>query len=85
MQERGVTDFNAVETSGFSQRSFYVRGTAGVRSTHGSFATAYFQAMRGQVFRADPGKEDVILRIASAYEAASRRRVSPPACGPLRN
>jgi amidase len=35
------------------------------------------------VFRAEPGKEDVILRIASAYEAASRRRVPPPAFGPL--
>ncbi|MGQ0751973.1 MAG: amidase family protein [Betaproteobacteria bacterium] len=30
------------------------------------------------VFRAEPGKEDVVLRIASAYEAASRRRVPPP-------
>ena len=36
------------------------------------------------VFRADPGREDVILRIASAYEAASRRRIPPPAFGPLR-
>ena len=35
------------------------------------------------VFRADPGREDVILRIASAYEAASQRRISPPAFGPL--
>ncbi|MGZ8263832.1 MAG: amidase family protein [Burkholderiales bacterium] len=31
------------------------------------------------VFRAEPGKEDVLLRIASAYEAASKRRVPPPA------
>jgi amidase len=31
------------------------------------------------VFRCEPGKEDIILRIASAYEAASRRRVPPPA------
>jgi hypothetical protein len=31
------------------------------------------------VFRADPGKEDVILRAASAYEAASKRRIPPPA------
>jgi len=31
------------------------------------------------VFRCEPGKEDVILKIASAYEAASRRRVPPPA------
>ncbi|HLJ24930.1 MAG TPA: amidase family protein [Candidatus Acidoferrales bacterium] len=35
------------------------------------------------VFRAEPGKEDVILKIASAYEAASKRRVPPPAFGPL--
>ena len=31
------------------------------------------------VFRAEPGKEDVLLKIASAYEAASKRRVPPPA------
>jgi amidase len=36
------------------------------------------------VFRAEPGKEDVLLRIASAYEAASMRRVPPPAFGPLK-
>ena len=36
------------------------------------------------VFRAEPGKEDVLLKVASAYEAASRRRVPPPAFGPLR-
>ena len=35
------------------------------------------------VFRAEPGKEDLVLRIASAYEAASQRRVPPPAFGPL--
>ena len=35
------------------------------------------------VFRAEPGKEDVLLQIASAYEAASRRRIPPPAFGPL--
>jgi Asp-tRNA(Asn)/Glu-tRNA(Gln) amidotransferase A subunit family amidase len=35
------------------------------------------------VFRCEPGREDVVLRIASAYEAASRRRVPPPAFGPL--
>ncbi len=35
------------------------------------------------VFRAEPGKEDVILKIASAYEAASKRRVPPPDFGPL--
>lgn len=35
------------------------------------------------VFRAEPGKEDVLVKIASAYEAASQRRVPPPAFGPL--
>ena len=35
------------------------------------------------VFRAEPGMEDVILKVASAYEAASKRRVPPPAFGPL--
>ena len=35
------------------------------------------------VFRAEPGREDILLRIASAYEAASRRRIPPPAFGPL--
>ena len=35
------------------------------------------------VFRAEPGREDVVLRIASAYEAASKRRVPPPAFGPV--
>jgi amidase len=35
------------------------------------------------VFRAEPGKEDIVLKIASAYEAASGRRVPPPAFGPL--
>ena len=35
------------------------------------------------VFRAEPGKEDVVLRIASAYEAASERRIPPPAFGAL--
>ena len=34
------------------------------------------------VFRAEPGREDVVLKIASAYEAASRRRVPPPAFPP---
>lgn len=33
------------------------------------------------VFRCEPGKEDIILKIASAYEAASKRRVPPPASG----
>jgi Asp-tRNA(Asn)/Glu-tRNA(Gln) amidotransferase A subunit family amidase len=35
------------------------------------------------VFRAEPGREDVLLEIASAYEAASHRRIPPPAFGPL--
>jgi amidase len=35
------------------------------------------------VFRAEPGREDVLLQIASAYEAASRRRIPPPDFGPL--
>jgi amidase len=35
------------------------------------------------VFRAEPGKEDVILKIASAYETSSKRRVPPPAFKPL--
>jgi Asp-tRNA(Asn)/Glu-tRNA(Gln) amidotransferase A subunit family amidase len=35
------------------------------------------------VFRCEPGKEDIILKIASAYEAASKRRVPPPAFGLL--
>ncbi len=35
------------------------------------------------VFRAEPGREDAVLKIASAYEAASRRRVPPPGFGPL--
>jgi Asp-tRNA(Asn)/Glu-tRNA(Gln) amidotransferase A subunit family amidase len=36
------------------------------------------------VFRAEPGKEDVVLKIAASYEAASKRRVPPPAFGALR-
>ncbi|MBV8168832.1 MAG: amidase, partial [Alphaproteobacteria bacterium] len=35
------------------------------------------------VFRAEPGREDTLLRIASTYEAASKRRIPPPAFGPL--
>jgi hypothetical protein len=35
------------------------------------------------VFRAEPGKEDVLLGIAAAYEAASQRRAPPPAFGQL--
>jgi amidase len=34
------------------------------------------------VFRAEPGKEDVLLTVASAYEAASKRRIPPPAFHP---
>ena len=30
------------------------------------------------VFRSEPGKEDLTLKVASAYQAASKRRVSPP-------
>jgi Asp-tRNA(Asn)/Glu-tRNA(Gln) amidotransferase A subunit family amidase len=35
------------------------------------------------VFRAEPGREDVVLKIASAYEVASRRRIPSPAFPPL--
>ncbi|MDB5553564.1 MAG: amidase, Asp-tRNAAsn/Glu-tRNAGln amidotransferase subunit [Rhizobium sp.] len=35
------------------------------------------------VFRCDPGREDVILKVASAYEAATHRRVPPPSFGPI--
>jgi Asp-tRNA(Asn)/Glu-tRNA(Gln) amidotransferase A subunit family amidase len=35
------------------------------------------------VFRAEPGKEDVILKVASAYQNASKRRVPPPQFPPL--
>jgi amidase len=35
------------------------------------------------VFRAEPGREDRLLEIASAYEAASKRRIPPPAFGPI--
>ena len=35
------------------------------------------------VFRGEPGKEDVLLEIASAYEAASRRRIPPPKFPPI--
>ena len=35
------------------------------------------------VFRAEPGKEDILLQVAASYEAASRRRIPPPAFGPL--
>ncbi len=35
------------------------------------------------VFRAEPGMEDISLRVASAYEAASKRRIPPPDFGAL--
>jgi hypothetical protein len=35
------------------------------------------------VFRTEPGREDVVLRIAASYEGASKRRVPPPAFGSL--
>lgn len=35
------------------------------------------------VFRAEPGREDIVLQVAATYENASRRRVPPPAFGPL--
>ncbi|MCC7348427.1 MAG: hypothetical protein IT538_13630 [Variibacter sp.] len=35
------------------------------------------------VFRAELGREDVLLKVASAYEAASKRRIPPPAFGPI--
>ena len=35
------------------------------------------------VFRSEPGTEDSLLHIASAYETASKRRISPPDFGPL--
>jgi amidase len=34
------------------------------------------------VFRAEPGREDVVLKAASAYEAVSKRRIPPPRFGP---
>jgi hypothetical protein len=33
------------------------------------------------VFRCEPGKEDVIVKIASCYESTSTRRIPPPAFG----
>jgi Asp-tRNA(Asn)/Glu-tRNA(Gln) amidotransferase A subunit family amidase len=35
------------------------------------------------VFRCEPGREDVVLKIASSYEAASKRRIPPPDFGML--
>jgi amidase len=37
------------------------------------------------VFRSEPGEENLTLKVASAYEAASKRRVSPPKFGPIPN
>ena len=34
-------------------------------------------------FESDPGTEDTLLRIASTYERAAQRRISPPDSGPL--
>ena len=36
------------------------------------------------VFRVEPGMEDRLIRVASAYEAASKRRVPPPQFGPVK-
>ena len=36
------------------------------------------------VFRAEPGKEDVLLKIASSYDAASRSAASPTRLRPFR-
>ena len=35
------------------------------------------------VFRAEPGKEDTLLEVASTYEQATRRRIMPPQFGPI--
>src|SRR5579864_6970899 len=35
------------------------------------------------VFRAEPGREDLVLKIAAAYEAASKRRIPPSQFGLL--
>jgi amidase len=35
------------------------------------------------VFRSEPGEENLTLKVASAYQAASKRRVSPPKFGPI--
>jgi Asp-tRNA(Asn)/Glu-tRNA(Gln) amidotransferase A subunit family amidase len=35
------------------------------------------------VFRAEPGREDAVLRVAATYERASQRRIPPPAFGVL--
>ncbi len=35
------------------------------------------------VFRSEPGTEDSLLKIASSYQKASNRRISPPNFGPL--
>jgi amidase len=35
------------------------------------------------VFRSDPGEENLTLKVAASYQAASKRRVSPPKFGPV--
>jgi Asp-tRNA(Asn)/Glu-tRNA(Gln) amidotransferase A subunit family amidase len=35
------------------------------------------------VFRSEPGEENLTLKVAAAYQAASKRRVSPPKFGPI--
>ena len=35
------------------------------------------------VFRAEPGREDCLLDVASAYENASKRRIPPPSFPPI--
>jgi Asp-tRNA(Asn)/Glu-tRNA(Gln) amidotransferase A subunit family amidase len=35
------------------------------------------------VFRSEPGNEDLTLKVASAYQAASKRRIPPPGFGRL--
>jgi len=47
------------------------------------FATGWAGARVLSTFGAGPGGEDMLPRIASAYEATSKRRITPPAFGPL--
>jgi hypothetical protein len=35
------------------------------------------------VFRSEPGREDLTLKVAPAYQMASTRRISPPGFGRL--
>ena len=37
----------------------------------------------GISFWAGPGDEPILLKVASAYEAATKHRVAPPALGPV--